>query len=253
MKSLRTKFLTLAVALVYAFVFTSCSNDNDDNNIETAKLAIKTKALTSSNGLNRNANAMVEVTKFKINIKEIELEFDDDFCDDDDDDDNIFDCALYNGFYDGDDEIELRGPFEVDVLTGVNTITTVDVPANVVFEEIEFEFDRNSNPNSDLFGKTILIEGTIDGVPFVFWHNFEVEFEIDYEDTNQSLDISNGFNSVIIEFDLAGLFSMVNLSNATDNNNDGLIEISPSDPDGNTVLANQIKNLIKEYADLLDD
>jgi hypothetical protein len=145
------------------------------------------------------------------------------------------------------------GPFEVDVLTGNNTITTIDVPADVVFEEIEFEFDVNTNPNSELFGKTILIEGTINNTPFVFWHNFEVEIEIDYEDNNQNLDISNGFNSVIIEFNLAGLFNTVNLSNATDNNGDGIIEISPSDNDGNRNLANQIKELIKDYADLLDD
>lgn len=263
MKPFRTKLLTLVVALVYAFILTSCSSDNNDNNdFAKAPLAIKTKAVTSPNGLGRNANALVDVTKFKINIKEIELEFDDDFCDDDDDDSsdddgnnggNNFDCSDFNGFFSSDDEIELRGPFEVDVLTGVNTITTVDVPQNVVFEELEFEFDRNTNPSSELFGKTILIEGTIDNVPFVFWHNFEVDIEIDYEDANQNLDISNGFNSVIIEFDLAGLFSTVNLSNATDNNGDGIIEISPDDSDGNRNLANQIKELIKDYSDLLDD
>lgn len=256
MKPLKSSLNLFFAILITAFALTSCSNDNDDSNsFDTSALAIKTKAVTSFNGLGRSTNAVVDVTKFKINIKEIELEFDNDFCDDDDDDDdnNNFDCSQFNGFYDGDDEIELRGPFEVDVLTGVNTITTVDVPQNVVFEELEFEFDRNSNPSSDLFGKTILIEGTIDDVPFVFWHNFEVEVEIDYEDNNQNLDISNGFNSVIIEFNLAGLFSTVNLSNATDNNGDGIIEISPSDNDGNRSLANQIKELIKDYADLLDD
>jgi len=255
MKLLKSNLNLLTALLIVAFAFTSCSSDNDDNNnFNTAALAIKTKAVTNFNGLGRSINAAVDVTKFKINIKEIELEFDDDFCDDDDDDDdNNFDCSQFNGFYSGDDEIKLKGPFEVDVLTGVNTITTIDVPENVIFEEIEFEFDRNTDPSSDLFGKTILIEGTIDDVPFVFWHNLEVDIEIDYEDANQNLDISNGFNSVIIEFDLAGLFSTVNLSNATDNNGDGIIEISPTDMDGNRNLANQIKNLIKDYADLLDD
>ena len=189
---------------------------------------------------------------FRSDFSVYAIETDDDPCTGSNSNTNI-NCNDYNGFYSSDDEIELMGPFEVDILTGNNTITTIDVPANVVFEELEFEFDVNTNPTSDLFGKTILIEGTVNNTEFVFWHNFEVEFEIDYEDTNQNIDISNGFNSIIIEFDLAGLFSTVDLSNATDNNGDGIIEISPNDDDGNNNLADQIKDLIEEYADLLDD
>lgn len=138
--------------------------------------------------------------------------------------------------------------------TGRNSKADINISTfKINIKEIEFEFDVNTNPDSELFGKTILIEDTINNTPFVFWHNFEVDFEIDYEDNNQTLDISNGFNSVIIEFNLVGLFSTVNLSNATDNDGDGIIEISPSDKDGNRNLANQMKERIKDYAALLDD
>lgn len=256
MTLLKTKLTPFFAILFLIFLGTSCSNDNNDvNNPNMATLSIKSNALTNGSTSRAMANTSLDITKFMANIEEIELEFDDDFCEDNDDDDgeNDFDCSEYNGFYGSDDEFELQGPFEVDILTGDNTITTIDVPENVVFEELEFEFDTNNNPSSDLFGKSILIEGTLDGTPFVFWHDFEVDFEIDYEDSTNDIDINSGFNSVIISFDLAGLFNQIDLSNATDNNDDGTIEISPEDPDGNNELADQIKDLIEDYTDLLDD
>lgn len=40
---------------------------------------------------------------------------------------------------------------------------------------------------------------------------------------------------------------------ATDGNGDGIIKISPMDTDGNSALAHQIKELIKDAIELLDD
>ena len=49
------------------------------------------------------------------------------------------------------------------------------------------------------------------------------------------------------------ILASIDLTTATDGNNDGLIEISPIDTDGNNGLANIIKNKIKDATDLYDD
>jgi hypothetical protein len=112
---------------------------------------------------------------------------------------------------------------------------------------------RNTNASSDLYNKSIQIKGTIGTTPFIFWHNVEEDFEIDYEDAGQNLIISDNTATIVFEFDLDAVLANVDLSSANDGNGDGLIEISPNDPDGNQGLANTIKDKIKEYTDLLDD
>jgi len=263
MKTLHLKHLTFLLLFSIA-LFTSCSDDNS-NGSDEGQLTINAKATFNGNAnrmiQGRNANAEIALTKFKMNIKEIELEFDDDYYDDDngsdddggdDDGGNDYDD---DGYYGYDDEIELSGPFELDLLSGSFSFVTIDVP-NAVFEEIEFDFDRNNNSQSDLFGKTVLMEGTIDGVPFVFWHDFEEDFELDFDDNNNDIVINNNASEITITFNLdfiLGASTGVDLSNAQDGNGDGIITISPNDTDGNQSLANQLKEKIKDYADLLDD
>jgi hypothetical protein len=174
-------------------------------------------------------------------------ETDDDGCDTSDDDDSDDDR------YDSEDEFELRGPFELNLSAGEVTIVDVDIPVGE-YEEVEFEMDRSTNATSDLFQKSILMRGTISGTPFEFYHTFNEDFEVDYEDAGQNLVITEeNSNSVVFEFDLVSVFNLVDLSNASDDDGDGTIEISPEDNDGNRQLANRIKNAIKEYVDLLDD
>ncbi|MBA3986528.1 MAG: hypothetical protein H0X63_08165 [Flavobacteriales bacterium] len=100
-----------------------------------------------------------------------------------------------------------------------------------------------------------MIKGTLESVPFVFWHNFEEDVEINFEDSNTDIVIESNGDSILINFDLSFLFntSTIDLSSTTDGNGDGIIEISPNDTDGNNALANTIKNLTKEGIDLLDD
>jgi hypothetical protein len=174
-------------------------------------------------------------------------ETDDDGCDTSDDDDSDDDR------YDSEDEFELRGPFELNLSAGEVTIVDVDIPVGE-YEEVEFEMDRSTNATSDLFQKSILMRGTISGTPFEFYHTFNEDFEVDYEDAGQNLVITEeNSNSVVFEFDLVSVLNLVDLSNASDDDGDGTIEISPEDNDGNRQLANRIKNAIKEYVDLLDD
>ena len=250
----------LFTGLLSLSLLTACSDDNDSGS--NGKLSISASAsftgTTAKSGSAKMVNASVDVTEFRVNLKEFELEADfeemememesesemenDDSWDDD-------------GYYDYEDEIELEGPFELDLMEGQVTFINASIPEGI-FEEIEFKFGKSKDPDSELFDKSILIKGTIDGTPFVFWHDFEDEVELDYEDSAVDIAISNTPEGVVIDFDLAQVFSAavgVDLTGAKDGNEDGTIEISPSDPDGNNDLAQAIRNRIKEEMDLLDD
>ncbi|MGO2358231.1 hypothetical protein [Mesonia sp.] len=243
-----------AFALSLAYVFTACSSD-DDNTVTTPTAnegSLKIAARASyDNSANRLAES-VDLNSFIVNFKEIELELQDNDLDDDDMDNN----SDANGFYDSDDDIELEGPFEIDLLAANSVqLVNIEIP-NGIYEEIEFEFDKSENPESDLFGKSMELKGEINGVPFVFWHDFEEEIEIDYEDMNESLVIDNNTSEVLINFDLSavlGATGMVDLSMATDNDGDGVIVISPQDEDGNNALAEALKEAIKAQIELMDD
>ncbi len=245
------KLLFLAIA--FAFSIVSCSKD-DEGGIDAsnfpngaAKVNLKaTASYPSSTGKGSafgTAKASIEVSEFLVNIREIELEFDDD------DDDRSWNGSKHYGH---DDDLKLKGPFELDLLGGEIVFATVDLPRGR-YEELEFDFDKNRDSNSPLFGKTILVKGLIDGVPFEFWHDFEEDLEIDFEDANRDILIDNNNGSIVINFNLTGIFNQTDLSKAQDGNADGLIEISPRDDDGNRNLAKELKERIKDYIDLLDD
>lgn len=222
------------VALSLTMVFSACSSDDDATTVPgQGNLKIAAKA-SYGNSLSRGIDDNVTLTKFLINFKEIELE-------------------LQEGFYDSDDDVELKGPFEIDLLSG-NSIQLIDIKIpNGIYEEIEFEFDKSEKSTSELFGKSMKLTGEINGQPFEFWHDFEEEIEVDYEDSNQKLVIDDNTKEVIIDFDLNAVLAMVDLSTATDNDGDGLITISPKDLDGNNALAAALKKAIKEQIELMDD
>ncbi len=87
---------------------------------------------------------------------------------------------------------------------------------------------------------------------FIFTHDFEKEFSIDYEDNNQSLIINNNSYDLVLNFDLNQWLSTIDLSTAVDGNGDGTIEISPNDPDGNNNLANQLNENLEGSCDIDD-
>jgi hypothetical protein len=243
MKNLKT-FLALFVLLT---VMASCSNDSGSSE---SSMKILARGVYNPNAANRNANGAtlnnnVVLSSFKINLKEIEFEFAEGS--DDDDDDSSDD----DGFYNGDDEFELNGPFELDLLNQNAVVTTVTIP-NGTYEEVEFKLHKSTNANSPMFNKSIEITGTINGTPFVFWHTIDEDFEIDYEDANQNLVVNNNSYDIVFNFDLNQVLSLVDLSSAQDGDGDGTIEIGPNDTDGNQALANQIANSIEDSCDLDD-
>lgn len=166
-------------------------------------------------------------------------------------DDNSIDDG--SSSYGDDDEFELAGPFEINLLDEqTTTITNVDIPIGV-YEEVEFKMDRSNDPSSIIYQKSIMITGTLNGIPMTFYHTFDEDFEVDYEDAGQNLVIDDSNNNeVTFNFDLNAVVNAVNFDSATDGNNDGTIEISPVDADGNNALANQIKSAIVQFAELID-
>ncbi|MEB8330322.1 hypothetical protein OO009_13230 [Flavobacteriaceae bacterium KMM 6897] len=252
-----TNVLPRILMAILAMLVISCNKDSNSDLPGDGTISLAAKAsytgLTNKGTTAKTNNAEVVLSSFLVNIKEIEFEIDNEF-ENEDNSDSDHDDQDYddNGYYDHEDEIELEGPFELDLLNGSLTFVDVQIP-NGNYEEIEFKFDVNKNEASPLFNKTILLTGTIDTVPFEFWYAFEEEIEIDFEDSLSDIIIENSNNKVTINFNLDMVIANIDLSTAQDGNGNGLIEIHPNDEDGNRELADLLKNKIKEYADLLDD
>ncbi len=257
MKNFRLTNLFAAFASLLAISLVGCSKDESLKG--EGQLSISAKGTFSSAGTGKSVsgksiNNDVEITDFRMNLKEFELEFDMEDPGEDYEMDENEDWDD-DGYYDFEDEIELAGPFELDLMAGQISFLNVTMPMGN-FEELEFKFDAGTDPNSDLFGKSVLIQGTIQGTPFIFWHDFEDEVEVDFEDPMFDISISEVPEGIVIDFDLSLIFdgtAGVDLSQAADGNQDGTIEISPTDPDGNNELAQSIRNAIKQHIDLLDD
>jgi PBP1b-binding outer membrane lipoprotein LpoB len=252
------KLKSLLAIILLIVLLSSCSSDSGTTQ---NKMQIVAKATYTNPSSNKNASEVtmnndVVITSFKVNIREMEFSLaesdDDDDNDDDSDDDNGNGDNDDDGDYDGDDEIGLNGPWELDLLNQSAPVTTVTI-ANGIYEEVEFELSKNLVNTSPIFNKSIEIRGTINGTPFVFWHNDETDFEIDYEDMNQSLVVNNNSFDLVINIDLNQVLSQLDLSSATDNNGDGIIEISPNDTDGNNNLADELLDRIEDATEMDDE
>ena len=246
----------IALAVLSALTLISCSKDESGSDF--GKLALSAKSTTTATSSSKQATSSksvaegVEVTDFMINLVEFELELDVEEQEMEYDSDELWDD---DGAFDFEDEIELEGPFTLDLMAGQISFLNVTVP-NGNYEELEFKINKNKDENSEMFDKSVLIRGTVNDVPFIFWHNFMDELEVDFEDPTIDVAIAGNTESLVIDFDLSLLFNAVgglDLGQATDNNNDGTIEISPTDEDGNNDLAQAIRNRMRDIIDLIDD
>lgn len=243
------------VFLLSALFLISCSDNDDPATSGQLRISVanSVEGVSAKSALaNKEVAPGLDLTTFLINMEEFELEVDYEDDDYEGEDDDMWDD---DGYYDSEDDFELEGPFVVDLLAGKVELMNINVPVGP-FDEVEFDFEKSDDPESVLFGKSILVEGTYEGVPFVFWHDFMDEIEVDFEDIEQDIVITEGTESITIYFDIAKMFSMdygIDLSEAKDGNEDGIIEISPKDEDGNNQLAHDLKEALKAHIDLLDD
>jgi hypothetical protein len=255
MKSMNFSNLLKAVVTVLfsMAVLTSCNKDDLEKGGATIIFLATYDSETSIVGLTKSVSPVnsgelsngVVIERFKINIKEIEMEFDDD--------DPLFATGSVAS------DIELEGPFEIDLILEGNALLNViaenvELPA-AAYEEIEFEFDKSENSISEMFMKTILVKGTIDGAPFIFWHDdsFDVEIEFDY---NVYLDEAKQA-IIIVSFDIVSLFDPdkggIDISHAKDRNGNGIIEIYPDDPDGNEDLADKLMDRLEDIINAFEE
>lgn len=241
----KSVFNFIAMALLASTMLVSCNND-DPAATGTAILTMEASSSTGST-INGRSKATTVITDFKVSIREIEFEFDEE-------DDHFKTDSTFS------EDVKLKGPFVMDVLEQngfvEQLITTVNLP-NARYEEVEFKLHKNMDAGV-MNGKSILIAGTVDGKSFIFWHDTDEEFEIDFENAATDLVINGNNAALVINLQLELLFSTVkggvNLSLAKDGDGDGVIEINPgSDNDGNKELADAIKDLLEHATDLADD
>ena len=247
---MKTQNLFKAVMIVsLAVLYSSC--DKEDENLKN-RTAIKFEAnyqTTKSTPLKSSGAVGVVIESFKINIEEIEIEFDDN--------DPMFATDSFASDY------ELNGPFEIDLMKDGNAlektiVNNVELPS-AAYDEIEFKFRESENSISDMYGKTIRMEGTINGTPFSFWSDNEIEVEIEFENLVYLDEASRAV--LTVSFDLASLFNPaaggLDITSAIDGNANGIIEIYPGDPDGNSTLANliwaKIEDIIEAFEEKYDD
>ncbi len=242
--------------LLSTLVIISCSKEEtsqgEGNLALSAKSTLNISESNKSASSSNKTNTGLVITDFLINLVEFELEIDIEDSNSYDDDNEQWDD---DGYYDSEDEIELEGPFALDLMAGQISFLNVTVP-NGRYEEMEFKINKSTDSSSELFEKSVLIKGTINDIPFIYWNDFMDEIEVDFEDPSMDVIINDASSSLVIDFDLSALFfdaAGIDLSQAQDGNNDGVIEISPRDEDGNNELAQEIRNKMREIIDLLDD
>ena len=215
----------------------SCSNDSDT----VGKIGLDLSAVTSKSAVSKNLKVASNVifTDFRISIRDVVFKNDND----------------PNSDLDT-DEIQFRGPYQVDLFDNTNAITQTigeTVVPDGLYKEMRFKFHKDESlPSSDkLFDRSIYIEGTIDGTPFVFWHDTSENFDLG---RSTGVVVENGTVNFTVQFDMSQFLNslhQIDMSQATDNNDDGIIEIFPNDQDGNQNLAKELKENIKLSADLI--
>lgn len=192
----------------------------------------------------KSAPATIVFTDLTFNVKEIEFDVDDD--------------ELENGEFEFNDsvysDVELDGPFEVIALkngvvqeVALNNFTVPDAP----FKEIEFKIDVNEalTSASPMHNKSLLLKGTINGVPFIMWHDKDEEFKYEFAEGSNTTVLNANSLEFTLNLQLGQMLAAlanIDLSSATDGDKDGVIEIGPNDQDGNSDLADDIFKSFKE-------
>lgn len=241
------QLMAMAMMMILGSLFIACTKDEP---AAIGAVALKMDAASSTGStINSRVQATTIITDIKVSIREIEFEFDTE-------DAHFKVDSSFNSAKD----VKLKGPFVLDIFEQnafvEQLITTVNIP-NAQYEEIEFKLHKSTDAGV-MNGKSILITGTIDGKPFIFWHDTDEEFEVDFENAATDLFINGNTAPMVINLQLEKLFSTVkggiNISLAKDGDGDGTIEINPgTDNDGNKDIANAIKNLLEHATDLIDD
>lgn len=227
--------------IAMALFIIGCSNDSDDSRIRLKVSATNVSGVSGKSAVSaQKPNENVIFTDFRISIRDVV------FKNDDDPNSNL-----------DTDEIQFRGPFQIDLLDGADALTQTIGDAVVpdgMYKELRFKFHKDEDlPATDeLYDRSIYIAGTIDGTPFVFWHDTSENLDVG---RSTGVEVSGNVINFTVEFDMSQFLSSLNqidLHQAVDGNEDGTIEIFPNDQDGNQDMADALKENIKMTADLIN-
>jgi hypothetical protein len=143
----------------------------------------------------------------------------DDDCDDDgieDSDDTDDDGDGTSDSSDSDDDDDGVEDGDDSVMDESEIVDALELPAGT-YTKIEAKLDKiedgdGIDPTSPLAGKSLYIEGTYDGTPFVVTADFDEEFEVE---NPEGIVVEDGsIASFILSFNLGGWFEGIDLSAA---------------------------------------
>lgn len=155
-------------------------------------------------------------------------------------------------------EVQFRGPYDLDLASPADalsqTIGSTEVDPGL-YRVLRFKLHKSRDRESShvLYDRSMYMQGSIDGVPFEFWHDTSENLDLENE---SGIQVSEGLAQVTVLFHmdqfLSSLYS-IDLAKASDSDGDGIIKINPDDDDSNGGLADQLKENIKYAADLIKD
>jgi hypothetical protein len=191
-------------------------------------------------------SSFLELTDFKISVSEIEFEFDGN--------DEHFDKN--DSTYDGNDDNILKGPFVLDLLDNGNfvkdLVASLNVP-NAKYNKVKFKLATVNDASSPMNGKSVYITGKYNGIPFVISDTSQEEFKIDFADPSNLLTASGNQILLDIKIHLDKVFGAIDLSQFTDTDHDGVIEIDDDNNDGHHELADHITNGLEDSSNLEEE
>ena len=239
MKNMSIKKVSILALSVIAM--SSCSNDSSGNG--SGSVAFKASSASTPSGKSALTSAVV-YNDFKINIGKIKLETDAE--------------DQMHGSDPLHEDVKLNGPFLLDLMDPNQTlsqfITSVTVP-NAKYEEIKFQFEK-STVAGEMFDKTFLIKGTINGKAFALWSTKNIEVKTDFDDNAKDFTIHGNNASIDIKLRLdaltAKLIDLDSQSLLIDLDGDGVIEISTDNEDGNHDLGDLLRELLENNTHLND-
>ncbi|MBK3519920.1 hypothetical protein [Carboxylicivirga marina] len=224
------KFTYLLMTVIVAF--SSCSKDDESGSVTLSLTGVNQTLKSGENSL----VADVKITDFKLSFRDVEFKLDE--------------SDLSST------EVQFRGPYDVDLMSETDalsqTIGTIDIPDGT-YKVLRFKLHKDMDrlETDPLYDRSLYMTGIIDGTPFEFWHDTSENFDFEYTGgivvSGNNVEINVKF--VIDQF-LNSLHT-IDLSQAIDEDEDGIIKINPDDEDGNGDIADKLKENIKEAADLI--
>jgi hypothetical protein len=191
-------------------------------------------------------SSALELTDFKISVSEIEFEFDAQ--------DEHFN--MNDSTYDSKEDNTLKGPWVLDLLNNgafvKDLIASVNVP-NAKYDKVKFKLAKVNDPTSPMNGKSIYITGKYNGIPFVISDGSTEEFKIDFADPSNVLAAAGAQILLDIKIHLDKAFGAIDLTQFTDTDHDGVIEVDDDNHDGHHELADNIMHGLHGASDLEEE